>query len=415
MTSYSRQQLIQLFQQGIDAVRGEACVARWLDKHPIKGPVHLIAIGKAADSMARGALLGLGDQIEAGLLITKTGHAEAFDARFQVIESAHPIPNLTSLEAGNQLLHFVQAIPLHSQVLVLISGGASSLVEVLPQEISLGQWQQATQWLLAHSFSIDQINYIRKRLSCIKAGRLAHYFADRRVIALMISDVPGDDPGTIGSGLLVPERGKAGAWLADLPAHIRELIHRAPPLPASNDPCFKSIQIDIVATLTAAKQAVEKAAQQMGMQTFYYDEFVSGDALETGRRLANHLLHGPAGLHIWGGETTVELPDNPGQGGRNQSLALAAARVLRDSTDVALLAGGTDGTDGPGEFAGAVVDGGTESRGLQVLHDPQRPLDWYLDHADAGTFLHASGDLIRTGPTGTNVMDLILGLKITKD
>jgi hydroxypyruvate reductase len=116
-------------------------------------------------------------------------------------------------------------------------------------------------------------------------------------------------------------------------------------------------------------------------------------------------------VHIWGGETTVQLPANPGRGGRNQSLALAAAQVLNNHPDVFLLAGGTDGTDGPGEYAGAMVDGGTASRGIQHLAGAQ-PLSWYLEHADAGSFLQASGDLIKTGPTGTNVMDLILGLKV---
>ncbi len=406
-----RQQLIQLFHQAIAAVRGETCVARWLQHHPVMGPVHLIAIGKAAASMTNGALTVLPEQIEEGLLITKTGHCHPFDQRIRCLEAAHPVPDKTSLHAGNQLLHFIQAIPLHSQVLVLISGGASSLVEVLPQDITLEDWQETTQWLLGHRFSIDQINYVRKRLSCIKAGRLAHYFADRRVQCLLISDVPEDDPSIIGSGLLVPEHQHSDAWIEELPESITKLIHRAPPFPASNDPCFKTVQIEVIASLEDAKKAVESAAQQMGLPTYYYDDFIAGDAVEMGRELAKRLLQAPVGLHIWGGETTVQLPDNPGRGGRNQSLALAAAEGLRDHQNVFLLAGGTDGTDGPGENAGAIVDGETASRGLQTLSH-ERSVSWYLDHADAGSFLEASGDLLHTGPTGTNVMDLILGLKV---
>ncbi|MGD8591222.1 MAG: DUF4147 domain-containing protein [Gammaproteobacteria bacterium] len=411
MNTSHRQQLKQLFHAAIAAVQGDTCVSRWLSHHPIKGPVHLIAIGKAAASMANGALTALPEQIEDGLLITKTGHCEPFDQPIRCLEAAHPVPDETSLQAGNQLLHFIQAIPLHSQVLVLISGGASSLVEVLPQDISLQQWQQTTQWLLGHRFSIDQVNYIRKRLSCIKAGRLAHYFADRRVMCLMISDVPEDDPSIIGSGLLVPEHIQVDEWVEELPESIAGLIHRAPPLPASNDPCFKTIQIEVIASLADAKQAAQSAAQHLGLPTYCYDDFIAGDAVEMGRELANRLLQAPVGLHIWGGETTVQLPANPGRGGRNQSLALAAAEVLRDHPNVFLLAGGTDGTDGPGDYAGAIVDGGTASRGLQVLPH-ERFLDWYLEHADAGSFLQASSDLLRTGPTGTNVMDLILGLKV---
>ena len=406
-----RRQLIELFRQAVAAVQGETCVARWLKHHPLIGPIHLIAIGKAAASMANGALTVLPEQIDEGLLITKTGHCQPFDQRIRCLEAAHPVPDQSSLQAGNQLLHFIQAVPLHSHVLVLISGGASSLVEVLPQNISLEEWRQTTQWLLGHRFSIDQINYVRKRLSCIKAGRLAHYFADRRVLCLMISDVPQDDPSIIGSGLLVAERKLKEAWVDELPEFITGLIQRAPPPPASNDPCFKTMQIEVVASLADAKKAAQSAGQHLGLPTYCYDEFIAGGAVEMGRELARRLLQAPTGLHIWGGETTVQLPDNPGQGGRNQSLALAAAEVLRDQQNVFLLAGGTDGTDGPGQYAGAIVDGGTASRGLLKL-DPQRSTSWYLDHADAGSFLQASGDLLQTGPTGTNVMDLILGLKV---
>jgi len=414
VNTFYRQQLIKLFLEGVDAVKGEVCVSQWLNDHPIKGPVHLLAIGKAAASMSRGALQVLPQQIEDGLLITKTGHCESLAQGIDCLEAAHPMPDQSSLTAGRQLLHFVQAIPPHSQTLVLISGGASSLVEVLPEEISLEQWQQATQWLLGHDCSIDQINAVRKRLSCIKAGRLAHYFADRRVICLLISDVPGDNPAVIGSGLLVadhqPDVDKS--WLAGLPAHVAELINRAPPPPAYNDSCFKSIRVEIVATLGDAKTAVQAAAQKLGLSSIFHDEFICGDGVQAGRRLAQQLLQSPPGLHIWGGETTVTLPQNPGRGGRNQSLALAAARELSNVPNVFLLAAGTDGTDGPGEFAGAIVDGGTRERGLQKLNNRKRLLDWYLENADAGTFLQASGDLIRTGPTGTNVMDLILGLKM---
>jgi hydroxypyruvate reductase len=403
--------LLQLFHQAIDSVKGETCVARWLNHHRILGPVHLIAVGKAAASMAQGAITALSTQIEEGLVVTKTGHCQSFEPRIRCLEAAHPLPDDSSLQAGNQLLHFIQAIPLHSQSLVLLSGGASSLVEVLPQAITLRDWQNTTKWMLGHRYSIDQVNYVRKRLSCIKAGRLAQYFADRRVICLMISDVPKDDLSIIGSGLLVPEHNGAEDWIEDLPQSIADLIRFAPPLPASNDPCFNTIRTELVATLADAKKAVESAAQSLGLPTYCHEPFIDGDAVEMGRTLAQRLLQAPAGLHIWGGETTVQLPDNPGRGGRNQSLALAAAEVLHDHPEVFFLAAGTDGTDGPGEFAGAIVDGGTQSRGKKNL-PPGRSLSWYLDHADAGSFLQASGDLIQTGPTGTNVMDLMLGLKV---
>ena len=416
MNTYYRPQLIQLFHEAIHAVKGEVCVAHWLRQNPIKGPVHLLAIGKAADSMVRGALQVLPQQIEDALVITKVGHCGDFAPRIHCVEASHPLPDQTSLAAGRQLLHFIQAIPPHSQTLVLISGGASALVEVLPEDISLGEWQRATQWLLSHDYSIVQINAVRKRLSCIKAGRLAHYFADRRAICLLISDVPGNDPAVIGSGLLVPDKTNvsdlgATDWMSTLPAHIIDLLNRAPASPASNDSCFRSIRVEIVATLQDAKKAVHSAAQKLGLDSFFHEEFIAGDAAQAGRRLARRLLQGPPGLHIWGGETTVTLPEHPGRGGRSQTLALAAAQELADIPKVLLLAAGTDGTDGPGDVAGAIVDGGTQARGLRNLGAQTQPLPWYLEHADAGTFLQASGDLVRTGPTGTNVMDVVLGLK----
>ena len=389
-------------------MRGDYCVQRWLDLHPIKGSVSLIAIGKAAASMAQGALAALPKQIENGLVITKKSHCLPLDSRFKCFESAHPLPDQTSLDAGNHLLHYIQAIPLHSQVLVLISGGASALVEVLPEKVSLQDWRFINSWLLSHPVTIEQVNYVRKRLSCIKAGRLAHYFADRRVICLMISDVPNNDPATIGSGLLVPHRMTTAPWLNQLPSQIKELLECAPPPPAINDPCFNSINTALVATLNDAKHAAQTAAQSMGLDTIYHDTFIEGDAIKVGETLARQLIKGPRGLHIWGGETTVKLPAQPGKGGRNQSMALAAAHVLQNTPNVFFLAAGTDGTDGPGDDAGAIVNGETIGRGEKTL---LKNASWYLENADAGSFLAVSGDLLHTGPTGTNVMDLMLGLK----
>lgn len=417
-----RMQLLNMLNAAIERVRGDRCVECWLQKHPVKGPVHLVAIGKAAASMAQGALTALPTQIEEGLIITKKNHCGSFisgegNSHIVCIEAAHPIPDQSSLDAGNRLLHFIQAIPLHSPVLILISGGTSALVEVLPQNVSLQDWRQVNQWLLAHSFSIDQINTVRKRISCIKGGRLAPYLADKRVMCLMISDVKDNDPSVIGSGMLAANRSIGDqdvdeAMIDELPSHIMDILTSASQLPVPNDPCFKSINIDLIATLQDAKNAAKNAALELGYEVFYHDEFVEGDAIEAGQALAAQLLQGPAGVHIWGGETIVELPEKPGRGGRNQNLALAAAQVLNGNSNVFFLAAGTDGTDGPGEDAGALVDGGTQTRGMAVLGRANQSIDWYLKNADAGTFLDASGDLIRTGPTGTNVMDLMVGLKI---
>jgi hydroxypyruvate reductase len=184
-----------------------------------------------------------------------------------------------------------------------------------------------------------------------------------------------------------------------------------PPAPAPDDVCFQKVTREIVATLDNAKSATVDAAKKLGYEAVIESAFVSGDAVETGTRLANKLLQfEPGTVHVWGGETTVTLPESPGRGGRNQSMALAAALMLQGHAGLWLLAAGTDGTDGPTDDAGALVDGGTIARGEQAGRDAKQS----LARADAGNFLEASGDLLQTGPTGTNVMDIMLGLKHEK-
>jgi hydroxypyruvate reductase len=254
-----------------------------------------------------------------------------------------------------------------------------------------------------------QVNRLRKRLSLIKGGRLAALLAPRPVICLVISDVPGDDPRIIGSGPLVADETLATSVPKSLPDFIRAALDAAPTPPRAHDPCFRNVHIEILARLDTAKDAVARAAEHKGYRVEMAREFIEGDAAAVGRRLAGVVRNSASGvLHVWGGETTVILPEHPGRGGRNQSLALAAAIELVDTSDSFLLSGGTDGTDGPTPDAGALVDGGTVARGRAHGLDASAA----LARADAGTFLEASGDLINTGPTGTNVMDLMLGVKL---
>jgi hydroxypyruvate reductase len=221
----------------------------------------------------------------------------------------------------------------------------------------------------------------------------------------VVSDVPGNDLRAIGSGPLVADEDlRRPLTLRDMPDFITEALKHMPPAPAPDDACFQNVKREIVATLDNAKSAAVETAKELGYQIMLETSFVSG------ARLAKKLLRAePGTVHVWGGETTVRLPESPGRGGRNQSLALAAAMMLQGHDDTWFLAAGTDGTDGPTEDAGALVDGGTIARGEQAGLDARQ----FLARADAGSFLEASGDLIQTGPTGTNVMDIMLGL-ITK-
>lgn len=400
----ARRQLLRIYAAALKAVDGTAAVCRRLAHAEVGTAVHVVAVGKAAAAMARGAAEALGERLAAALVITKHGYGDAGlrDARVEVIEAGHPLPDVASLAAGDRLLRFIDTAVPDAPFVFLISGGASSLVEVLPEGVGLDQLRAANQWLLGSGWDIAQINRVRRSLSCIKGGRLAHHLASRPVLNLLISDVPDDDPLTIGSGLLVPEPAPA-APLPGVPPWLCALLAPEPPVSAD----FSRITTEILLSNRDACVAALAAALTGGWQVHATPAVLTGDALERGRELAQTVIAGGHGLYIWGGETTVRLPATPGRGGRCQALALAAAQTLAGHAGIYLLAAGTDGSDGPTGDAGALVDGDTCDRGTLGGVNAEQ----CLLHADAGSFLETSGDLLRTGPTGSNVMDLILALK----
>lgn len=398
-----RRLLLACFEAALAAVDGRRAVARRLRAAPIGGAVSLIAIGKAAVPMAQGALDVLGAQIVDAIVVTKD--AAGTSLPWPVRETGHPLPDARSLEAGRAVSDFARRLPQDAVVLVLLSGGASALVEHVPEGVSLDDLRRLTDWMLGAGLDIATMNRIRKRVSRIKGGRLAELLHPRLVHCLALSDVPGNDPGAIGSGPLVPAA-DGEMELAALPDFARRMLAHAAPLPAAGAPCFARVQFEIVATLEDAKQAAARAAEARGAQSHVEPGFIEGDAASAGTRLAQALLESPPGVvHVWGGETTVRLPPQPGRGGRNQQLALAAALTMQGHHDAYLLAAGTDGSDGPTADAGALVDGGTVARAAALGQSASDA----LVRADAGTLLEASGDLVHTGPTGTNVMDLVLG------
>ncbi len=404
-----REPLLRCYRAALEAVAGERVTARALEHNHPEGPVRVVAIGKAAAAMYRGAWRVLGDAIEQALVITKRGHLDGLrpSPRLKLMEAGHPWPDEASLAAGEALVEMIERAPEKAPFLFLISGGSSALVERLPPGIDLADLRRANDHLLASGLDIGAMNQVRKRLSALKGGRLAHHLAGRPARVLLISDVPGDDPATIGSGLLVADVPPETELEPELPRWLRDLMARGLPAPLPDDPLFDSISVELVATLDDARRAAAAEGRRLGHAVFEESAVIRGDALVVGAQLASRLLEGEAGLYVWGGETTVTLPPSPGRGGRNQALALAAAIELEGRDDVALLAAGTDGSDGPTEEAGAVVDGATCHRGRAAGLDPERA----LAGADSGTFLAASGDLLRTGPTGTNVMDLVLAIR----
>ncbi len=400
-----RRRLLDGFRAALAAADGRRCVAEHLLAHGRSpGPCHLIAIGKAAARMAAGALEAMDGRIADGLILTKTGHCESV-AGLECLEGGHPLPDAGSLAAGTRLLTFAGGLPPGEPCLVLLSGGASAVAEVLPEGITLADLQRVNAWLLGSGLPIAAMNGVRRALSLIKDGRLALRLGRRPVHVLLLSDVLGDDPAVIGSGPLAP--GGAGTPAAGLPPWLGTLLGRAPPPPRPGDPCLAGVRHALVGSNRQALEAAARTATGWGLPVAAA-ETLAGDAAAQGEGIGRRLAAAAPGVYLWGGETTVRLPAAPGRGGRNQHLALAAAAALAGRHDVLLLAAGTDGTDGPTEDAGALVDGATVARGRAQGLDAAR----CLRAANAGAFLEASGDLLQTGPTGTNVMDLVIGLKL---
>ncbi|AGA90773.1 putative glycerate kinase [Thioflavicoccus mobilis 8321] len=400
--------LLELLSAGLSAVGGRRSVLGALAARPLAGSVRLVALGKAAQAMTEGAVAALGLAIRGGVVVSKAGH---LDERWlashglEAIVGGHPVPNAGSLAAG-EALRTMLAEPDGGDWLFLLSGGASSLVELPVAGLGIADLQRANGWLLASGLPIESVNLVRKALSRIKGGGLLRWVGGRCVRVLAISDVPGDDPAVIGSGPLVPEPGLAARVGAlDLPAWLDDWVRRG--LAERGDLPGSAPPIELVATLEQAAAGAMAAARSRGILAQRHPSFIGGDAATRGAELGRWLCGAQAGVHIWGGETTVRLPERPGRGGRNQHLALAAAGAIAGRDDCWLLAAGTDGTDGPTDVAGALVDGGTLARASGCGLTAEKA----LRRADAGTFLEASGDLVDTGPTGTNVMDLIIALK----
>lgn len=402
-----RSLLLELGMTGIDAVRGDRLVAAAARELPPGERLQLIAVGKAAAAMAAGARRSLGKRVARTLVITKEGHVAPWSAELkgaEVIEAGHPLPTAASLRAGERLLAFIREAGEEAEFLLLISGGTSSLLEAPVEGVDLETLQRVNRWLLGSGLDIAQLNAVRRRISRIKGGNLLQVLGGRTTRVWLISDVPGDDPAVIGSGPCYPPPSPDAGGEPAYPDWLAELLQRVPRPPAIEGPVPEH---RILGNLDMACRAVVEAARQGGHAAHYHRPELDGDAEQTGLELAARLAGLPPGVHVWGGETTVRLPPDPGRGGRNQQLALAAATVLAGSEGRCMLAIGTDGTDGPTEDAGALVDGGTLARGeAEGLSAAE-----HLRRADAGRFLEASGDLVSTGPTGTNVRDLLLAMK----
>ena len=397
----SRELLVHLYQTAVDAVDGRRLVQQWCRENSSSMFTHCIAIGKAASAMLQGALDSQ-HSINSALLITTRKNVTPELKRNNkviILESAHPVPEQSSLDAGNALLKYLGAIPEHSSLLVLISGGTSSMVEVPVDGLLLAQLQQINQYLIASGKDIHAINAWRKRFSKIKGGGLLGYVQHLLCTQLIISDVQDNDPAIIGSGLLVQSKDDehdGDDWLQS------QLLNDSPQVDM-----YTPVNTHVIGSNEIALRAVVDEAGYHGLDHYLHEEFICGDAIEQGKAIGEYLSNAAAGVHVWGGETTVELPPDPGLGGRNQSMALSLATAIDGIEDLSVLVAGTDGIDGNTPCAGAIVSTNSMRQIRQMGFDAAAE----LGNANAGTVLMATGDLFQPGPSNTNVMDIVIAFK----
>jgi glycerate 2-kinase len=382
----------------------------------------LIGAGKAGAPMAQASAEILGGYLEGGLVIVKEGYlGDPIDPVIEVLEAGHPIPDQRGQDATLRMLDMLDGLGRKDLVLFLISGGGSALMHVPVEGVSLGDLQQLTATLLAVGADITEINTLRKHLDRVKGGGLARAAAPADMVTLVLSDVVGDPLDVIASGPTVPDSSTfQDAWkvlerysiLNQIPVSVREHLSRGvrgdiPDTPKRDDPIFERGAHIIVGNNRRAAEAAARAARSIGFRTLLLTSRLQGEARQAGkilgalaRQVEMAARSAPLCL-IAGGETTVTVSGD-GHGGRNQELALGAVEELAGLAGVGLLALATDGGDGPTDAAGAVVTGESLERAMLLGLDPRA----YLARNDAYHFFDPLGDLLKPGPTQTNVNDL---------
>ncbi len=389
--------------------------------------VMVVGAGKAAASMARAVESVLGEKIDQGILVVKYGHAGKL-AAIEQVEAGHPIPDHAGILGTQRILELVRRADEKTLVICLLSGGGSSLLVAPLPGLTLEQKQKTTELLLKSGATIDELNAVRKHLSAVKGGRLAQLALPATVVTLILSDVIGDRPDVIASGPTTADSSTfAGAVQViercqvkpALPPGVALFLERGkagrePETVKSGDACFLKTRNVIIGSLAQALAAAREKAMSLGWDTEVITAELQGEAREAARLLARKALQtrddlGPGERRclLSGGETTVTVMGN-GKGGRNQELALAFAIEIAGMDGVTLLSAGTDGTDGPTDAAGAIVDGSTARKARELGVHPEV----YLENNDSYTFFerfdsHSNEKRhLMTGPTGTNVMDI---------
>ncbi len=412
----ARERLARIHRAALAGVQPEACTAPGAAELAAGRPLRLVAAGKAAAPMARALERAAGARIREGLVVTKDGHGLPLE-RCLLLEAGHPVPDGRSAAAGREVLAVAERTAPDEAFVLLLSGGASSLLSTPTGALTPEDLAQATRVLLAAGGDIAQLNTLRRHLTAVSGGRLARAASRAAEIhVLAISDVPGGAPADLGSGPCAADPttfgdacaavASLGAW-DRLPTAVRAHLEAAQEESVKpGDPVLARVHTRIVASNRTARRAALDAGREEGLRAVDLGGGLRGEARVAGRRLvqlARSLAPAEPTLLVIGGETTVGVRGK-GRGGRSQELALAAALALEDAPHIVLLAAGTDGTDGPTDAAGAFADAGSVARGRTAGASAEA----HLADNDAYTFFAAEGGLLVTGPTRTNVMDLVL-------
>ncbi len=436
--------LIALFDAAVRAARGEDLLVANSDigsnawryfgpggsldvplPQPGRGRVLVTGAGKAAASLARGLEAVLGDRIDSGVVLVKHGHGVPL-TRIAIVEGGHPVPDAAGLAGTRQVMQAVEAASQNDTMFFVLTGGASALLIDPAPGLSFDDVQAASRLLVNGGAQIDEINAVRKHLSAVTGGRLRQRARCATFCTLAISDVIGDSPAAIGSGPSVADPSTfqecvdiverywlRGALPRAVVEHLeRGVAGRVAETPKDASGIFRSSHYRIVASNRISIDAAARLARESGCKVEILTTEMQGHTHQAARRLAAALRQAASArsddtpiVLLAGGETTLAV-EGDGRGGRNQEFALVAALDLQGVDDVALLSAGSDGTDGPTDAAGAFVDGSTVARARALGLDPHD----FLRRHDSYTLLHALDDLHRTGPTGTNVMDLVIGV-----
>ena len=406
--------LEQMFRQAVAQAQPALAVSRHVPERP-KGRTIVIGAGKASAQMAR-AFEQAWDGPLSGLVVTRYGYGEACE-RIEIVEAAHPVPDEAGFLAARRMLETVSGLGPDDLVVALISGGGSALLPAPAPGLTLDDEQAINRALLASGAPIAVMNLVRNQFSTIKGGRLAAHCAPARVATLVVSDVPGDDPALVASGPTIPLAGTrelarkyANLYRLDLPPHAHALLAGEDNLaPMPGDAAFARNSVATIASAALSLEAAAELARGQGIEAAILSDSIEGESRDVAqvhaamaREIAqrNRPFRKPVVL-LSGGETTVTLRGKGGRGGRNAEFLLALAIAIDGVEGISALAADTDGIDGSEDNAGAFADGSTATRLRKAGIDPLAA----LAGNDAWGAFNAIGDLLVTGPTGTNVND----------